>query len=257
MRLLRLLIFIFPFNTFVSAQSVTTNLSTKKSYSDLTNSYQKSNAIDLLDTVFLDADNAILAAGVIEFPVYIHSDDVINSLDFSFKYDMTNLDFSAIVDLAPYLQSFAFENPNDSVVRYTSYALQNYALDSNLLKIQFSILNGSFNPNLLNTGKSYLNGVLCTTIITGQSTVGLTEELQNSKVNFEIYPNPARENIHFKANNYTTSNTIEILDLTGKVVFTSKTNTDLDINLENLSNGIYTFKYYSDERFSTKMFMKY
>jgi hypothetical protein len=247
----------FSLNTLSSAQSVISNLSTKKSYFDLTNNYQKSSAIDLLDTVFLDANNAIFAAGVIEFPVYIHSDDVINSLDFSFKYDMTNLDFSAIVDLAPYLQSFAFENPNDSTVRYTSYALQNYALDSNLLKIQFSILNGSFNPNQMNTAKSYLNGVLCTTIITGQSTVGLNDDLQNSKVNFEIYPNPTRENIHFKANNYTTSNTIEILDLTGKVVFTTNTNTDLDINLENLSNGIYSLKYYSEDRFSTKLFVKY
>ena len=257
MRILSLLILMFSFNAFVSAQSVSSNLPTKKSYFNLTNSYQKSSSINLLDTVFLDANNAIFTAGLIEFPVYIRTDDTINSLDFSFKYDMTNLDFSAIVDLAPYLQSFAFENPNDSTVRYTSYALQNYAKDSSLLKIQFSILNGSFNPNLLNTGKSYLNGVLCTTIITGQTPVGLNDELQNPKVNFEIYPNPASENIHFKANSYSTSNTIEILDLTGKVVFTANTNTDLDINLENLSNGIYSFKYYSGDRISSKMFVKY
>jgi hypothetical protein len=63
--------------------------------------------------------------------------------------------------------------------------------------------------------------------------------------------------LRYTTNSYSTSNTIEILDLTGKVVFTANTNTDLDINLENLSNGIYSFKYYSGDRISSKMFVKY
>ena len=45
------------------------------------------NVIDLNDTIFIDVENAVVGSGFIDYPVYINSDDPIQSMDFQFFFN--------------------------------------------------------------------------------------------------------------------------------------------------------------------------
>ena len=96
--------------------------------------------IDALDTVVFDLSQAVINGNNVEFPVSIISDDTINSLDFSLKYNQINLSYDTIIDLTTYLQSFAFYNNNDSTLRFTSYCFQAISHDTSLVSIHFNML---------------------------------------------------------------------------------------------------------------------
>ena len=55
-----------------------------------------SSVIDNLDTVVFDLSQAIIVSNKVSFPVYVLSDETINSLDFSFMYNQNNLLFDSI-----------------------------------------------------------------------------------------------------------------------------------------------------------------
>jgi hypothetical protein len=69
---------------------------------------------------------------------------------------------------------------------------------------------------------------------------------------FEIYPNPATSIINIKTQ--LKVDKIEVYDIYGKLILTNL-NTK-DINIENLSSGIYIAKIYSDNRIGSKKIMK-
>ena len=123
--------------------------------------YAKTASIDLLDTVVFDVSNAIKIGNVISFPISILSDDTVNALDFSFKYNQTNLTYDSITDLTTYLQALAFYNPNDSTVRFTSNSFQRYVNNTPLVMLHFTLLTSQFITSDINTIKGYLNGNVC------------------------------------------------------------------------------------------------
>ena len=54
------------------------------------------NTIDLGDTIFIDVENAIVGAGYIDYPVYINSDDPIQSMDFQFFFNTTEFTYDTV-----------------------------------------------------------------------------------------------------------------------------------------------------------------
>ncbi len=56
--------------------------------------------IDLNDTIFIDVENAIVGAGFIDYPVYINSDDPIQTMDFQFFFNNAEFTFSSIINVA-------------------------------------------------------------------------------------------------------------------------------------------------------------
>ena len=67
--------------------------------------------IDSQDSVFFDLFNATVVGSTIDFPVYVKSDDVINALDFSFKYNENELEYDTILNLTNYIQHLSYYNP--------------------------------------------------------------------------------------------------------------------------------------------------
>lgn len=72
----------------------------------------------------------------------------------------------------------------------------------------------------------------------------INESLLNS---FNIYPNPFTDEFVVELNNDNRTSTIKILDLSGRVIYTKISNSDvLNINVANLRNGIYFLKVKDD-----------
>tara|TARA_B100000809_G_scaffold159282_1_gene156660 strand:- start:4263 stop:7664 length:3402 start_codon:yes stop_codon:yes gene_type:complete len=74
----------------------------------------------------------------------------------------------------------------------------------------------------------------------------------NSEI--KVYPNPASSKLSI-VSDYLTIEEITIIDVTGKIIMTIKQNTN-NINVADLSDGIYFIKLVTDEKTITKKFVK-
>jgi len=78
--------------------------------------------------------------------------------------------------------------------------------------------------------------------------VGVTEKETSTLIN--AYPNPVKDVISIPVGNLTGDASLEIMDITGKIVKTQKvsfvTNDVLRVDVSNMSNGTYIFKLTSD-----------
>lgn len=79
---------------------------------------------------------------------------------------------------------------------------------------------------------------------TGKITATAPENTkQNTNNALTVYPNPAQNSIFIRLNNINTTeeNVISLIDVTGKIVLTKKTNNNgtIEIDTQNLSNGVY------------------
>lgn len=86
--------------------------------------------------------------------------------------------------------------------------------------------------------------------VTGE-TVGISNV---NNVNLEIYPNPVKDILQIE-NNKLQINKVEIIDLTGKVIYQFN-NMKNQINVSDLSQGIYFVKLETDKGIVTKKFVK-
>ncbi len=243
LRLLYLL-FLFFLNSFL-AKSNQVNL-TKDSDVDF---FGSSPMIDQYDTVTFNIGLGNIIGNSVEFPVSIHSDETVNALDLSFKFNHLNLTFDSIISLKPYLQIFSYYNASDSLLSLTSSSLQAIENDSNLLTIRFSLASGTLCSTDLNAITAYLNGDPCSYNVTNCITNSVNDmNVEASTVN--LYPNPARNILNVFSSQ---KGSIEILDVTGKTIIKyddvekSQVKT---INMEYFPNGIYLLRLYN-ENFNT------
>jgi len=196
--------------------------------------------INQFDSVFFDVAQAVINGTTVEFPVYLRSDDVINALDFAFKYDQTHLEYDTIINLTTYIDPLTYYNPNDSMVRLTSYSFtQAYVNDTPLFIIRFTLLTGQLCSNDLDSVSSLLNGDASTYTVS-DCTSGLFDLPSVNSIN--VYPNPANDFVTFDV---PVKSTVEIMDISSKkvvsemVVETPGTQT---VNTSVIPNGIYLLK---------------
>ena len=121
------LLFVFT-STFVPAQNAAIKNSTIVP-PDL--KFQSTTVINNLDTVVFDLAQQTNTTSTVMFPVYFLSDDTVNALDFSFKFDMSKFSYDTIFNHTNYLTA-VFYQAADSVLRLTSYSLQNQPPDGRL-----------------------------------------------------------------------------------------------------------------------------
>lgn len=195
--------------------------------------------IDLLDTVVFDLSQAIITGTSIDIPISIISDDTINALDFSLKYDQVKFLYDSIIDLTTYLQAVSFYNNNDSTIRFTSNSFHQYATNTALVYVRFTILLGnSINAIDLNTIKGYLNGIKCSIKLINSPNAGLNNHNQK-KNTLLLYPNPTKDQLNIIIDK---KSEIDIIDISGKIIFHDdnlQPNSSNIINLNDFSKGIY------------------
>ncbi len=198
-----------------------------------------SSTINLADSVVFDLSQAVINGNNIDIPVSILSDDTIFALDFSMKFNHLNLTFDTILNPTLYITSFYYYNPADSTLRFTSYSMHQYANDSPLVVIRFTMLNTMIAGPDLYDMFSYLNGDTCSTKYIDLLPTGIRSLVQSSD-RISMYPNPAN---HFVTISSFEGDGIEVFDISGRLAFSiDKSDSEQRIDISGLPNGVYAIK---------------
>lgn len=192
-----------------------------------------------------DLSQADTSSAFFDVPVSILSDDTVNALDFSFKYNQLDFDYDSIIDLTNHLQTFSYYNPFDSTLRFTSNSFQRYENDTALVLIKFNRLFGQFCINDLNTVKVYMNGDMCSFKIIDCLQLGINS-VQNGKQQIVVYPNPASQNVVIDI--YDNAQ-LQLLAADGRCLKHSYlfANQKNKVSLEMIPNGLYFVKIYNND----------
>jgi len=194
--------------------------------------------INNLDSIFFDISQAVLNGNIVEFPISFKSDDVINALDFSFKYNELELQYDTIINLTNYIQHLSYYNANDSTVRFTSYSFtQPYTQDTALVLVRFTVISGQLCSADLDVVDALLNGDACSQKIVECQTSGIDEFINEDQV--LVFPNPASERVSISV---PVSAEVTLFDIYGKKVKLSvvvEPGIEYVIETGNFENGIY------------------
>lgn len=154
---------------------------------------------------------------------------------------------------------------NDKILAPGMYIVAVVEVDSNI-QVGYTSSNYTVNGTLVNAagfttdftdlsslfGGSELVPVVRAVFGTPDATTGIAN---NNVANFEVMPNPAVENILVK--NIETGSTVEIFNNLGQAVYrTVSTSSNLNVNVANYDNGIYTIKVTNNDNTTTESFVK-
>ncbi len=89
----------------------------------------------------------------------------------------------------------------------------------------------------------------------GDLTAGINESFLNSNA-LKIYPNPATDNLTIELQNSNIKQKVEIIDISGKTIYSSYILNKATINISKFSKGVYTIKVYLDKNIDIKKFVK-
>jgi len=193
------------------------------------------------DTVVFDLYNSDNQPTYIDIPVYITSDTIINSLDFSFYFDTIDLTFDSVIDLAGYLTTL-YNTPENNKLSFTSYSMENYAINEPLVLLRFLKNTGNVNSSDLDTVNAYTNGDPASHLITDIATeYNPVPEPDNM---IKVYPNPCNGIFNLEITGIEKSHKIiYVYDLSGKTVYEKKAGSGYffsdKIDISKYQNGIY------------------
>ena len=195
--------------------------------------------------VIFDLSKATVNGNLVSVPVSVSSDNSINSLDFSTKFNMNNLTFES-VQAGNNLSQLAYFNTADNTLRVTSYSLQDYNVNEPVIFVNFTTNDGKLSNTELNSVKAYLNGEA--------ANVQLVEPLGISEINFnnlvKVYPNPTSEVLNVEVPEIST---VQLLDISGQqITKITDVTKKIELNVQNLASGIYMIKISNNSNVATK-----
>jgi hypothetical protein len=149
--------------------------------------------INQFDTVYYDLRNAVSTGNYLELPVFIKSDDLINSVDFSMKFDLLKLSYDSLVVLYPSMSPLASYNTNDSTLRLTSFDLQQIPNEVILVRVRFKVLTASqIKDTDFSALTALLNGDPCTPFMSrANPSTGIDDDNAEQHQFIHLFPNPA------------------------------------------------------------------
>ncbi|APZ47865.1 hypothetical protein BW723_16885 [Polaribacter reichenbachii] len=104
-------------------------------------------------------------------------------------------------------------------------------------------------------GNAFDGGDQVITASTSSPSLSISEA---KRLKFDLYPNPAIENLNIQLPNGTNKALVQFYNYTGKLVLTNNiTELNSKINVSNLSKGIYILKVVSEDKIGSQKFMKY
>jgi len=127
--------------------------------------------INANDTIVLDLSNAVCSGGYIDIPISILSNDTVYAVDFSLKYTMTKLTFDSVISYKSYFYPTAYLDPNDSILRFTSFSLQQVENNTPLAALRFQLFSSPISTADFYSIHGYLNGDPCSVKVTGAATI--------------------------------------------------------------------------------------
>lgn len=205
---------------------------------------QKISSIDQNDTIFLDLPASTLVGNSIEFPVNFSSDDYVYAVDFALKYNNQNVEFDTIINITPGLNYLYYLNPNDSVLRFTSYRLGQIQNGSNVVKLRFTSPNGIICYTDFTILTGYLNGDQCSIVSDSCSQIPNSIDSPSNSPLISIFPNPANNALNIKSPPFSY---LEIFDSRLNLILEMNLDDSLSsIDVSDFGAGIYFLKFASN-----------
>lgn len=128
--------------------------------------------IDAGDTIVFDLANATLTSAYIDIPIYLVTDDMVNSFDYAIRFNLSKLTFSTTIDILPSdstIISLAHFNDIDLFLRFTSSSLQGYPVSGTHLTTMRFLINtpcSSLSAADFMDGLAIINGIQCSWRVT-------------------------------------------------------------------------------------------
>ncbi len=200
------------------------------------------------DKVIFDLTKARKNGNSLDVPLSIISSTPVRALDFAIKFDQSKLIYDTVISNSSDIDGLSFYNLGKQTLRYTANDMTNFDMNQELVSIRFDISEGEIEAKDFNSTLGLLNGLPVEVVFEGLSSLEL--ESFNELNNVSVYPNPTAGiiNVISKENS-----TVELFDVTGtQVLFQTSlfANEKQEINLGELSNGIYLLKV-SNNNFNT------
>ena len=200
--------------------------------------------IDSNDQVIFDFDQVTFDGDVIEVPVFLVTDEMIFSLDFSMLLNLEAIEYESIVDHTGVLQYTAYVH-DDHKLRFTSNDFSPYPVyPDKVVSIRFKVLHGIVHRSDFQMLVAYINGEGgCSSLIQLQ---GDEIEITANKeiVTNETFatPNPGSDYIYITTED---QGTLDLFDAQGVAVIQNHhlNNTGSNkIDIQLLPRGMYTVR---------------
>ena len=172
-----------------------------------------------------------------------------------------------------YIQTPTYNEANHLVLKYSSAGVLNWSDLRNASSFSgfqsFKAVKATYIPSsqtlyvagTMNVTMSFIGSMTITkyapTSILPPSNLESRSNLENSNIDFNLYPNPCSNNINVNSMGLNEFTSIKIVDINGKVVYVSgKSTLPINIPTDQLSNGLYHLILNYNGSLVTKKFLK-
>ncbi|MBK8876003.1 MAG: T9SS type A sorting domain-containing protein [Bacteroidetes bacterium] len=198
----------------------------------------------MYDTLVYDLANALKNGSSINFPIFTRSSNVIYSVDFAIKFKQANITFDTLISLEPSINYLYYFNPNDSILRLTSYSLNPIISETKLFNVIVSSMNNELCLSDFQNSQVYLNGDFAANKITDCVINTAISEPNETAPAIKLFPNPANNYFILENGNFSR---IDITDIHGKLVLTrmhANSQILVHFDVDMLAPGPYLVKLY-------------
>ncbi len=196
------------------------------------------------DYILVDLGSAIVEGTKVSVPVAFVSEEPVNAFDIALQVNENTLSYVSMEDTQLGSESDAFYNNNDKTFRYTALNMNYFSANARVVYITFETADGKITEKDLTAELGLLNGK--------QTEVRFVKSIQVGDNAVDIYPNPS--NGMFTVMSHLDGQ-VDIVDITGKLVFPGaivKANQVVEVNMPELSAGVYFVRFYSNNALTTK-----
>jgi hypothetical protein len=196
------------------------------------------------DYILVDLGSAIVEGTKVSVPVAFVSEEPVNAFDIALQVNENKLSYVSMEDTQLGSESESFYNTNDKTFRYTALNMNDFSANARVVYITFETVDGTISEKDLSAELGLLNGK--------QTEVRFVKSIQVGDNAVDIYPNPS--NGMFTVMSHVDGQ-VDIVDITGNLVFPGaivKANQVVEVNMPELSAGVYFVRFYSNNALTTK-----
>jgi hypothetical protein len=196
------------------------------------------------DYILVDLGNAIVEGTTVSVPVAFVSEEPVNAFDIALQVNENKLTYVSMEDTQLGSESDAFYNNNDKTFRYTALNMNDFSSNARVVYITFETADGKITEKDLTAELGLLNGK--------QTEVRFVKSIQTGDNAIDIFPNPSNGMFTVMSHE---DGQVDIVDIAGKLVFPGaivKANQVVEVNMPELSAGVYFVRFYSNNALTTK-----
>jgi len=196
------------------------------------------------DYILVDLNNVIVEGTKVSVPVSFISEEPVNAFDIALQVNENTLTYVSNEDTQLGSESESFYNGNDKTYRYTALNMNEFTSNARVSYITFETVDGKISEKDLTAELGLLNGKL--------TEVRFSKSAELGDNTIDIYPNPSNGMFTVMSN---LDGRVDIIDITGKLVHPGalvKANQVMEVNMPELSAGIYFVRFYSNDALTSK-----